>query len=72
MSTLLYVFGWRFFLYSDEHNKTYIQCQNREKMVKFLIVSDSYALDVVESEHMEAKEYQAVEKIISQYYPNLI
>ena len=47
MPTVLFLFGWRFFFYSNEGNEPiHIHCQKAEKECKFWIYPDEYEVEL--------------------------
>lgn len=57
MPTILYVFGWRFFFYSNERNEpVHIHCKKAEKECKYWIDSNNFDLSEAYSYNLSLNE----------------
>ncbi|HPS58006.1 MAG TPA: DUF4160 domain-containing protein [Spirochaetota bacterium] len=73
MPTILYLYGWRFFFYSNERNEpVHIHCQKGEKDVKFWIIEKKF--DIVEdySYNLSDSDKRVVRKIIFENFDYIV
>ncbi len=69
MPTILTIYGWRFFFYSNEGNEPiHIHCNKNDMDCKYWL--DVEIIDIVEdySYNMDPKDKREVRKIIFQYF----
>jgi hypothetical protein len=72
MPTILFVFGWRFFFYSNENNEPiHIHCQKGDKECKYWLDVINYDLSEAFSYGMNAKDKREVKKIIFEYFDHI-
>ncbi|MBQ6283570.1 MAG: DUF4160 domain-containing protein [Bacteroidales bacterium] len=68
MPTIIYLFGLRFFFYSEEHLPIHIHVQNGDGRAK-IIVAD---LEVVENKGIKPKDLRKAISIIEEYREDII
>ena len=68
MPTIIYLFGLRFFFYSEEHLPIHIHVQNGDGRAK-IIVAD---LEVVENMGIKPKDLRKAITIIEEYREDII
>ena len=68
MPTIIYLFGLRFFFYSEEHLPIHIHVQNGDGRAK-IIVAD---LEVVENMGIKPKDLRKAISIIEEYREDII
>lgn len=68
MPTIIYLFGLRFFFYSEEHLPIHIHVQNGDGRAK-IIVSD---MEVVENNGIKPKDIKRAIAIIEEYREEII
>ncbi len=65
MPTVLFVYGWRFFFYSNESKEPiHIHCKKGEKECKYWLLSDKFDIEEVYSFNMSEKDKRIVRKLI--------
>lgn len=65
MPTVLFVYGWRFFFYSNESNEPiHIHCKKGEKECKYWLLSDKFDIEEAFSFNMSEKDKRIVRKLI--------
>ena len=65
MPTILVLFGWRLFFYSNEGNEPiHIHCQKAAKECKFWIYPNEYDVKLAYEYHVGSKDKRLLRKII--------
>lgn len=69
MPTILMIFGWRFFFYSNEGNEPiHIHCQNGDMECKYWLDVENIDIEEDYSYNMNSKDKREVRKIIFSYF----
>ncbi len=68
MTTIIYLFGLRFFFYSEEHLPIHVHVQNGDGRAK-IIVSN---LEVVENNGIKPKDIKKAITIVEEYREDII
>jgi hypothetical protein len=68
MPTIIYLFGLRFFFYSEEHLPIHVHVQNGDGRAK-IIVSN---LEVVENNGIKPKDIKKAKTIVEEYREDII
>ncbi|MFA5263837.1 MAG: DUF4160 domain-containing protein [Opitutaceae bacterium] len=73
MPTVIFLFGWRFFFYSDEGNEPlHIHCEKAEKEAKFWLDERTRAITVSFAHNFSSRDMKEVKNIIGQYFEEII
>jgi hypothetical protein len=73
MPTILFVYGWRFFFYSNEKNEPiHIHCQKAEKECKFWL--DENKFDIIEAYmyNMKPRDFKIVRRAIFENFDFIV
>ena len=68
MPTIIYLFGLRFFFYSEEHLPIHIHVQNGDGRAKILVAD----LEVVENKGIKPKDLKKAIAVIEEYREDII
>ena len=63
MPTIIFLFGLRFFFYSEEHSPIHIHVQNGDGRAKIVVET----LEVVENSGIKPKDIKRAVEIVKQY-----
>ncbi len=73
MPTILFIYGWRLFFYSNEGNEHYhIHCQKGDKECKYWLFPDEYEIEEAYSFNMNPSDKRVVKKLIYTHFDYLI
>lgn len=73
MPTILLVYGWRFFFYSNEGNEpVHIHCQKADKECKFWLDADNFDLIEAYSYNLNVSDKRIVRKVIFENFEYII
>ena len=73
MPTVIFLFGWRYFFYSDEGSEPlHIHCEKGEKEAKFWLDVKTRAITLAFAHNMSAKDMRDVKRVIGQYFDELL
>ena len=69
MPTILYLYGYRFFFYTNENNEPmHIHVQKAEMECKYWLDSENFEIKEVFSYNMKVKDKRMVKKIIFEHF----
>ena len=72
MPPVIFLFGWRFFFYSDEGNEPmHIHCEKGEKEAKFWLDEKPHAITTDFAYRMTSRDMKEVKKVIGQYFDEI-
>lgn len=69
MPTLFYIFGMRFFFYSEEHLPIHIHVENADGRAKFNVEND---IELVSNKGLKEKDLKRAKEIIRMYRDEII
>jgi hypothetical protein len=73
MPTILFLYGWRFFFYSNELNEPlHIHCQKAEKECKFWLDEKEFNITEAFSFNMKLSDYRIVRKAIFENFDYIV
>lgn len=73
MPTVIMVFGWRLFFYSNEGNEPiHIHCSHAEKEAKYWLDVEQYDIVEVYSYHVNSRDRRILRKIIFQNFDRIV
>ena len=73
MPTILFVYGWRFFFYSNEVNEPlHIHCRKAEKECKFWLDEKEFNISEAFSFNMKPSDFRIVRKAIFENFDYII
>lgn len=73
MPTVLYIFGWRFFFYSNEGNEPiHIHAEKGEMECKFWLMVDEIEIKEAFSHNLNPAAHREVKKIIYQHFDLIV
>ena len=73
MPTIVYIFGWRLFFYSNEGNKPiHIHAEKADMECKFWILEEEVELKEAYSYNLNQKDRKEIKKIIYQHFDLIV
>ncbi|HEY5533595.1 MAG TPA: DUF4160 domain-containing protein [Ignavibacteria bacterium] len=73
MPTILFLYGWRFFFYSNEVNEPmHIHCQKAEKECKFWLDEKEFNIIEAFSFNMKPSDYRIIRKAIFENFDYIV
>jgi fructose-1,6-bisphosphatase len=73
LPTILFLFGWRFFFYSNEKNEpVHIHCQKAEKDCKYWLEADNFDIITAYEYNISAADRRLLRKIIFENFEYIL
>ncbi len=73
MPTIVYIFGWRLFFYSNEGNEPiHIHAEKADMECKFWILEESVELKEAYAYNLNQKDRKEIKKIIYQHFDLIV
>ena len=73
MPTVLFIYGWRLFFYSNESNEPmHIHCKRAEKECKYWLFEDKFDIEEVYSFNMSSKDKRIIRKLIFENFDYIV
>ena len=73
MPTILFIYGWRLFFYSNEGNEPiHVHAEKREMECKFWIITEEIEIEEAFSFQMTPQAKKEIKKIIYQHFDLIV
>lgn len=73
MPTVIYLYGWRFFFFSNEGNEPiHIHVEKNEKKAKYWLDTEKTDAEEAYSENLSPRDRREIKKIIFEYFDLIV